>query len=120
MIECTARRKPHEDIHRQLGTAERLLREDAAARRVHAVRVRIDTAVRENVRRPALTGVGRIRADASRLEPSPQTPGGDRPPIRFQPMSGHHTAAFLTCLSHRRERRPERPEPYAGRTTRCT
>ncbi|MFJ3964653.1 hypothetical protein [Streptomyces sp. NPDC090036] len=76
-------------LGRQLGSAERLLREDAAAGRVHAVRVRIDRAVREDPPRPAATGIRAPRADASRrLELIPSTPDGAPPPVGFRPMSG--------------------------------
>jgi hypothetical protein len=44
----------------QLGAAQRMLAQDAAGGRVHAVRVRFGTPVRKEYRRPAGTGVGKI------------------------------------------------------------
>ena len=47
-------------LKNQLGPAQRMLREDAAAGSVHAVRVRFRTPVREEYRYPTGDGVGRI------------------------------------------------------------
>lgn len=83
----------------QLGAAQRMLMEDAAAGSVHAVRVRFGTAVRQDYRAPAGTGVGDITTTNSYwVDLLPEgdfggdtggdtggDPGGQRV-VRLQPM----------------------------------
>ncbi|WP_406332289.1 hypothetical protein [Streptomyces sp. NBC_00203] len=75
-------------LGRQLGAAQRLLREDAAAGRVHAVRVRNAGAVQENYRSPARTGVGKTDVSVSRWLELEADGAGDARPARLRAMEG--------------------------------
>ncbi|MFI6862871.1 hypothetical protein ACIBKZ_23755 [Streptomyces sp. NPDC050421] len=76
----------------QLGPGQKILRADAAAGRVHAVRARFGDAVREQYRRPTGTGVGSISTvDFYYAELLPEGEDGVRavrPTVRFAAMSG--------------------------------
>lgn len=75
----------------QLGPGQKLLRADAAAGRVHAVRARFGDAVREQYRKPAGTGVGDISTiDYYYAELLPESEDGGpavRPTVRFSSMN---------------------------------
>lgn len=75
-------------LGRQLGAAQRLLREDATAGRVHAVRVRNTGAVQENYRSPARTGVGKTSVSVSRWLELEADGAGDVRPLRLRAMEG--------------------------------
>lgn len=76
----------------QLGPGQKILRADAAAGRVHAVRARFGDAVREEYRKPTGTGVGDINTvDYYYAELLPEVEDGGpavRPTVRFASMSG--------------------------------
>lgn len=76
----------------QLGPGQRVLRADAGAGRVHAVRARFGDAVREQYRKPTGTGTGDITTvDHYYAELLPESEGGGpavRPTVRFAPMYG--------------------------------
>ncbi|MGW2742876.1 hypothetical protein [Streptomyces sp. NPDC001450] len=120
-------------LKNQLGPGQRMLREDAAAGSVHAVRVRFATPVREAYRYPTGDGVGRIATSSTYcIELVHENEAGRRRTIRLRAMSGHnfrisvgnkhlaHAAARLvgrtgTCRRHTphscASRRPARSSP---------
>lgn len=76
----------------RLGPGQKVLRADAAAGRVHAVRARFGDAVREQYRRPTGTGTGDISTiDSYYAELSPESEDGGpavRPTVRLASMRG--------------------------------
>ncbi|GGS80698.1 hypothetical protein [Streptomyces cinerochromogenes] len=85
-----------------LDPAQRMLREDAAAGGVHAVRVRFGTPVRETYRYPTGTGVGRIGVRSSyhiELVPEGETDG--RGTVRLRAThAGHSVIVSEKHLTH--------------------
>ncbi|WP_327317979.1 hypothetical protein [Streptomyces sp. NBC_01235] len=73
----------------QLGAAQRMLKEDAAAGSVHAVRVRFGTPVREEYRRPTGMGVGSVMTTSSYyVDLLPEGGADGQDAIRLKSMSG--------------------------------
>ena len=75
----------------QLGPAQRVLREDAAAGGVHAIRVRFRTPVKESYRYPTRNGSGQTATtSAYYVELARENETDSRRPIRLQAMPGHN------------------------------
>ncbi|MFJ9870049.1 hypothetical protein [Streptomyces sp. NPDC101165] len=85
-----------------LDRAQRMLREDAAAGSVHAVRVRFGTPVRETYRYPTGKGVGRIGVKSTyRIELVPEDDTGVRQVVRLQTTHvGHSITVSEKHLTH--------------------
>ncbi|MFD4861625.1 hypothetical protein [Streptomyces atratus] len=78
-------------LKNQLGPAQRMLREDAAAGSVHAVRVRFGTPVREAYRYPTGNGVGQVATSSTYyVELVPEDDSGSPRTVRLQAMSGYN------------------------------
>ncbi|MET7287081.1 hypothetical protein [Streptomyces sp. NPDC005573] len=78
-------------LKNQLGPAQRMLREDAAGGRVHAMRVRFTTPVLESYRYPAQTGVGKIATSTTySAELTPETGSQGRRTIRLTAMPDYN------------------------------
>jgi len=85
-----------------LGREQRMLKEDAAAGAVHAVRVRFGTPVLETYRYPTGQGVGKIAASATygvelvgedEGEGEDEGDTGGQPAVRLQAMKAGHSSA---------------------------
>ncbi|MCL7380356.1 hypothetical protein [Streptomyces sp. 35G-GA-8] len=78
-------------LKNQLGPGQRMLRKDAAAGRVHAVRVRFGTPVRESYRYPTGSGVGQVATSSTYyVELVPEAGAEGRRTVRLQAMSGYN------------------------------
>lgn len=79
-------------LQSNLGSAQSMLRKDAAAGSVHAVRVRFGTPVREAYRYPTGNGVGRIATSSTYfVELVSEGATGVQRKVRLQAMSAGHS-----------------------------